>query len=35
VEHERDRAEQLGAVPKVSEDDLHVLGGARDRPQPY
>jgi hypothetical protein len=35
VEHERDRTEQLGTLPEISEDDFHVLGSARDRTQPH
>jgi hypothetical protein len=33
MEHERDRAEQLGTLPELARDDQHVLGGARDGTQ--
>ena len=33
MEHERDRAEQLGALPELAGDDLHVLGRARNGSQ--
>ena len=33
MEHERNRAEQLGTPPEVAQDDFHVLGGTRDGPQ--
>ena len=35
LEHERNRAEHLGPLPELAEDDLHVLGGARDGAAPH